>query len=70
MKNDDLHKGYVDNWQDYVDDLAHLMSDVVLKQTNGKPVYFLSHSMGGAIATAYLIQNPKAVTAMVAVSPM
>jgi alpha-beta hydrolase superfamily lysophospholipase len=66
---DDSRKGYVKNYQDYVDDLAQFMDQVVKPQAKGD-VFMLAHSMGGGVATAYLIQHPKAVKAFVACSPM
>lgn len=66
---DQPFKGHVDKYQDYVDDLAQFMSEVVRPGSSGD-IYMITHSMGGAVATAYLEQNPGAVKALVAASPM
>ena len=62
-------RSYVKNYADYVSDLKQLMDEVVRPAVPGK-IYFLSASMGGAIATEYLIENPGVVSAQVAISPM
>ncbi len=69
MIPDQPFKGHVDKYQDYVDDLAQFMSEVVRPGSSGD-IYMITHSMGGAVATAYLEQNPGAVKALVAASPM
>jgi len=66
----DSRKGFVKNYIDYFTDLDWLMGKVVLPLSAGGNIYFLSHSMGGAISTAYLIQKPTHVKAMVSTSPM
>lgn len=68
------HKGYVENFQYYVDDLATFIESVVSPhctfdgQTH-KP-YLLAHSMGGAIAARYLQDHPDNIQAAVLSSPM
>jgi len=68
------HKGYVDKFQYYVDDLSTFIDSVVkpncaLKGNTNKP-YLLAHSMGGAIAARYLQEHPKTIQAAVLSSPM
>jgi len=68
------HKGYVENFQYYVDDLATFIEKVVGPHCtyNGdihKP-YLLAHSMGGAIAARYLQDYPENIQAAVLSSPM
>lgn len=72
LKN--TQKGYVDNFQYYVDDLATFIEIVVNPQCsvsgyNQKP-YLLAHSMGSAIAARYLQDYPKTIQAAVFSSPM
>lgn len=59
---DNPHKGHVDDFQHYIDDMHQLVSRVVLadkEQVDKKlPLYLLGHSMGGAISTLYLQQHP------------
>ncbi|MGL1956475.1 MAG: alpha/beta fold hydrolase [Colwellia sp.] len=63
------HKGYVENFQYYVDDLAHFIETIVRKNCLEKP-YLLAHSMGGTIAARYLQQFPNPIKAAVLSSPM
>ena len=68
------HKGYVENFQYYVDDLATFIDNIVTPHctNNGnihKP-YLLAHSMGGAIAARYLQDHPDNIQAAVLSSPM
>ncbi|MEW6993524.1 alpha/beta fold hydrolase [Colwelliaceae bacterium MEBiC 14330] len=63
------HKGYVASFQDYVDDLAQFIENIVQPHCTAKP-YILAHSMGGAIATRYLQQHSTTIKAAVISSPM
>ncbi len=63
------HKGYVDNFQDYVEDLKHFVEHIVARCCETKP-FILAHSMGGAIATRYMQDSPGAIKAAVISSPM
>ncbi len=63
------NKGYVKAFQDYVDDLAYLINNVVTKHCSTKP-YILAHSMGAAIATRFMQESPDAIKAAVISSPM
>jgi len=68
------HKGYVENFQYYVDDLATFIKSIVnpycsINETTHKP-YLLAHSMGGAIAARYLQDHPDSIQAAVLSSPM
>ena len=68
------HKGYVENFQYYVDDLAVFINNIVTPHCTNvdkiqKP-YLLSHSMGGAIAARYLQDYPDNIQAAVLSSPM
>jgi lysophospholipase len=65
----DQKKGYVTNFQDYVDDLRYLIENILPKTTSSKP-YLLAHSMGGAIATSYMQDSPDTIKAAVISSPM
>ncbi len=68
------HKGYVENFQYYIDDLATFIESIVsphciVDGTTHKP-YLLAHSMGGAIATRFLQDHPDKIQAAVLSSPM
>jgi lysophospholipase len=64
----DTQKGYVKEFHDYVADVKTFIDTVVTPNSSGQPI-ILSHSMGGAIATAYL-EDYADVKAAVLVSPM
>jgi len=68
------HKGYVESFQYYVDDLATFIDNIVSPHCtdNGKihKPYLLAHSMGGAIAARYLQDHPDSIQAAVLSSPM
>ncbi len=68
------HKGYVENFQYYVDDLAIFIKGIVNSHCtfDGKThkPYLLAHSMGGAIAARYLQDHPDSIQAAVLSSPM
>jgi len=65
----DQYRGYVENFQDYVDDLNLYVTALELdkKYTHR---YLLSHSMGGAISALYLQQYQTPFHASVFFSPM
>jgi len=71
---ENTHKGYVERFQYYVDDLATFIDNTVSPHCNvdektQKP-YLLAHSMGGAIAARYLQDYPNKIQAAVLSSPM
>ncbi|WP_127023446.1 alpha/beta fold hydrolase [Rheinheimera mangrovi] len=59
---DNPHKGHIENFQQYIDDMHQLISQVVqaekVQADQKRPLYLLGHSMGGAISTLYLQQHP------------
>jgi lysophospholipase len=66
------HKGYVDNFDDYADDLNTFIETIVkpnavLKQ---QPMYLLAHSMGSTIALRYFQLYKHSIKAAVLSSPM
>jgi len=64
-----FHKGYVNKFQDYVEDLQYFIEQIVTRHSSEKP-YLLAHSMGGAIATRFMQDSPNAIKAAVISSPM
>jgi lysophospholipase len=60
---------HVDDFEDYVDDLATFVDRVVTPRRHGK-LFVLAHSMGGAVAALYLARHPRVFAAAVLVSPM
>ncbi len=63
------NKGYVENFQDYVNDLHMFITRVVNKFSATKP-YLLAHSMGAAIAARYIQDYPGNIKAAILSSPM
>lgn len=77
---DNPHKGYVKDFEYYVDDLHSFIEKVVNpacnndsgnmhQKTQSKP-YLLAHSMGGMIAIRYMQRYPQSIQATVLSSPM
>lgn len=66
---DNPHKGYVEDFNDYVMDL-HQLIDKEIKPKFSGDLYFLSHSMGGAIGLRYIQQFPSTFKKAVFSSPM
>ncbi len=67
---EDLTLAYVENFSDYVADLKNIMDKVVKPNGDKLPVYIFSHSMGGAVASIYMIENRGEVEKAVLSSPM
>jgi len=66
----DPHKGHVENFQYYVDDLTSFIENIVTPHCHGSKPYLLAHSMGAAIAARYLQDFPNNIQAAVLSSPM
>ncbi len=64
------HKGHVENFQYYVDDLNNFIENIVTPHCQGNKPYLLAHSMGGAIAARYIQDFPNNIQAAVLSSPM
>lgn len=71
---ENTYKGYVEDFQYYVDDLATFIENTVRPHCtfDGKThkPYLLAHSMGGAISARYLQNYPNSIQAAVLSSPM
>ena len=63
------HKGYVDSFEDYSDDV-HMFTETIVKQHCSEKPHLLSHSMGGIIAARFLQKHPDSVKSAVLSSPM
>ena len=65
----DLHRGHVENFQDYITDLNQYVESLHLKDKY-QDRYLLSHSMGGAITSLYLEQYDTPFQSAAFTSPM
>ena len=65
----DLQKGYVDQFDDYVVDLKQFHDQIIMADQPAK-LFLLAHSMGGAISARYLERWPNDIKAAVLSSPM
>ncbi|WP_342754446.1 lysophospholipase L2 [Pantoea sp. MBD-2R] len=65
----DSHRGHVELFEHYVDDLETLYLKEILSR-HYRHRYALAHSMGGAILTLMLARQPKAFDAVALAAPM
>jgi len=65
----DRLKGFVRNYDDYVQDLEEFFQRVV-QPVAVRPIYLLAHSMGGHVALRYLHRQPPGFDKAVLVAPM
>lgn len=66
---EDPQLGYVEYFQDYVDDLDHFVNAVVRRSEHPR-LFLLAHSMGGAVALLYLDEHPEVWSAVALSAPM
>uniref|UniRef100_UPI0013D3B38A alpha/beta fold hydrolase n=1 Tax=Enterobacter cloacae TaxID=550 RepID=UPI0013D3B38A len=65
----DTRRGHVDNFSDYVDDLAAFWQQEV-QPGPWRKRYILAHSMGGAISTLFLQRHKHQCDAIALTAPM
>jgi lysophospholipase len=65
----DSSKSHVKVFQHYVQDFAQFMNEVVIPNSKGEN-FIIAHSMGAAITTHYMNQNPKIIAKAVLLAPM
>ena len=58
-------RGYIDSLEQYLEDL-----DAAVSKTGLSKVYFVAHSMGSLVASAYAAKYPQKVAGMVLSSPL
>jgi len=64
------YKGYVENFDDYADDLHYFITAIVIPNSNNTFPYLLAHSMGCAITIRMLQLYPNVLKKAVLLSPM
>ena len=65
----DRLRGFVRNYDDYVQDMEEFFQRVVRPEAV-RPIYLLAHSMGGHVALRYLHRQPAGIDKAVLVAPM
>ena len=61
---------HVNDFNDYIKDLEIFIEQIVTPASKGCPIHLLGHSMGGAVATMFLINNSHKVDKVILSSPM
>jgi len=64
----DPHKGYVDFFDDYVEDVHTFVAEIVRKDTNR--IFSLAHSLSGAVVVTVVDEHPEDFEAVVLSAPM
>ena len=63
-------KGYVEDFDFYVDDAEDFLKNTVLEYARKKDVFLVSHSMGGAVSLLLAARCPETFSKIVFTSPM
>lgn len=66
----DKHKGYVNQFDHYTQDLTTWMDTVVIPQSKNHERFLIAHSMGGAIGTLYMARHADIFKKAVLSAPM
>ncbi|WJG10029.1 alpha/beta fold hydrolase [Aliiglaciecola sp. LCG003] len=66
---DNPQQGYVDSFSDYVEDFKTFFDTIISENSSHQPVV-IGHSMGGAIATQYILTYPNDFQKCVLSAPM
>lgn len=61
---------HIDRFEDYLDDLFHLLDHHVLPGLAGRPLVLLGHSMGGHVGARALAQRPEQFARAILCAPM
>ena len=67
---DDRTKGYVGAFEDYIKEFGDWLEANVLPNTTNQELYFVGHSMGGAIGTLYIHEHPETFKKFAVLAPM
>ncbi len=66
----DSQMSYVREFPDYVHDFSHFMNEVSFRHDPTIPKVLLAHSMGGLVASQFIVKHPDAFKSAVLSSPM
>lgn len=61
---------HIDSFDTYVSDLETVIEKLINKNGNKLPLYLFSHSMGGAVASLYMMEHPDTVKKALLCAPM
>ncbi len=61
----DGRRSHVKRFVDFIDDLRTFFTDIVLKESEDKPIFILGHSMGSIITMNYVRMHPEGLKGMV-----
>jgi len=64
-----MHKGFVENYDNYINDLDMIFSKIVQPEAVS-PVIILAHSMGGNISLRFIHDHPEIVDGVILLAPM
>lgn len=64
------HKGHVEDFEDYLDDLDAFVARFVAPNPAKAPCFILAHSMGGHLTLRYLARHPERFSGAVLSAPM
>lgn len=67
---EDLSLVHIDDYEQYLTDLACFAEKIVRKENEKLPLYLYGHSMGGGIGAAFLEQHPDVFRKAILSSPM
>lgn len=67
---DERHKGYINNFSDYLEDLEAFDRQIWQKKAGSSKRYLMAHSLGGHVALRYIAEKKAVLDAALLVSPM
>ncbi len=67
---DDSHKGYINSFSEYIEDLGEFDRKIWHKMAGDGKRYLIAHSLGGHVALRYMVEEKVTLDAALLVSPM
>lgn len=67
---DDIRLIHINSFDDYINDLDTVIENLIKRVSPQLPIYLFSHSMGGAVASLYMMRFPDKIKKAVLCSPM
>lgn len=66
----DLNLIHIDSFNTYIKDLEIVIEKLVKPEREHLPIYLFSHSMGGAVASLYMMKHPETIKKALLCAPM